>query len=132
MLLICTASVLAKWVGKWFGCRGDDYVVGMSLKSLPEDEKNLVEWDDWAATNLRVKCKNGGLVRGDVGDVDRDDASWSSWSEMDCPSGKYLCGVRARLDTKDLGDDETGLNQLQPACCDLGEGLYQSITYRPL
>ena len=74
--------------------------------------------DDMGAVNFRAKCTRGQEIMGDGFQWSSLSAdSWSPYEDLDCPKGTYLCGFRPRL-----AQDNTGLNQVQVACCEMDEG----------
>jgi len=102
---------------EWTECKGENnFIEHLSLQSMGERGSFK---DDFAAMNLKAKCTNGDIITGHSKSSGHSSVRWTPWSEMDCPSGKYLCGMRGKLERDKKLTDLTSLNKLQPACCDL-------------
>jgi len=69
--------------------------------------------DNTAGNNLRLSCTNEYIHQG-------NGHSWGDWTgHLNCPRGMWVCGIRTQVeDPKPQPADNTGLNNVDFACCD--------------
>lgn len=87
------------------------YVVGMQLKSDP----NQGSKDDAGAVNLKLACLNYDTTHTDIMGFDLPFGEWTYWQE--CPINTAVCGMKTQVETKQGGNDDTTLNNVNLACC---------------
>ncbi|XP_064296465.1 vitelline membrane outer layer protein 1-like [Phalacrocorax carbo] len=69
-------------------------------------------WDDTAANNLAVTCRDGQVLEGQGASA----GAWGNWS-LPCPPGEGVCGLRTRVEPPQRHGDSTALNSVDFFCC---------------
>ena len=86
---------------------------------------NGLEVDDYAATDVKVRCSDGSTEVLSPNGVDVGE--WGNFTS--CPSDSFVCGARAHFEQQvGTGHDDTSLNRLQLACCKIRTGMTFSLT----
>ncbi|KAJ3597731.1 hypothetical protein NHX12_001248 [Muraenolepis orangiensis] len=68
--------------------------------------------DDTAANNIRFRCSSNPMLEG----PGRSWGEYGSWSHS-CPQGG-ICGIESKMESYQLGLDDSTLNDLRFYCCD--------------
>ena len=67
--------------------------------------------DDTAVNNFDFVCDHGG------GKVWGSGTPWGEWNLSECPKGSVICGLKTRVEGRQKGGDDTGLNEAEFYCC---------------
>jgi hypothetical protein len=87
--------------------------------------------DDTAANDLEFACARGGTIHAPGGHAW---GSWGSWYY--CPNNTAICGLDIKFEGSQSGGDDTAMNGIELACCNLpsavcGDGTCDSTTENP-
>lgn len=121
--LICldgyNADRLKPYAGQWGEFRGAKYchngiATGFELRSEPDQRGG----DDVAAVDMAIICTNfDGNTEWKVGG---DVLSYGHWTgAQNCPPRTAVCGINTQVEEPQGGGDDTSLNNVNVACCEL-------------
>lgn len=90
------------------------FATGYQLRS-----ENHEPIDDVGAVDFKLKCSNfDGSTSYAINT--ENVLPWGTWSpDRVCPPKTAFCGLRTQVETKQGGGDDTSLNNVDLACCDL-------------
>jgi len=98
--------------GTWKNCPPGDYFTGARIRS----EESQGDGDDTAANDLNMRCKTDGWKEG-------KGQTWGSWGgATQCAGDQWICGLQVKMEPPQGQEkDDTALNQVKFACCDIPE-----------
>ncbi len=84
--------------------------MALSLKDMGDDGDNT------GLNNVRMKCTDiESFATYEVSGLGQTWGEWTSWES--CPFRSALCGIRTRVEKHEDGADNTGMNEVEFACC---------------
>lgn len=104
--------------GSWYSiatCPGtNNYMKGARVRF---EAAKGAKGDDTAANDVEFACSQGGTIHAPGGN------GWGSWLDWAmCPNNTAVCGLAIRFEGSQGGGDDTAMNGLELACCNLPGG----------
>ena len=93
-------------------CPAGKNIIGYRLRIEPNQGGGGGN-DDTALNDIELYCEGGGSVTSKKG-------SWGNYgAPAYCPTGQKVCGLKTRLEGGQGGGDDTSLNGVRLACCEV-------------